>query len=139
MALCSSIYWGANTLCQSINDRIRGAGGSRDISDDVIERILRKEPDALSEYSPKRIEIVTSAAASHVNRMLSEVMQKGFDLDEDKTVFMGGGSILLKEYILEANKAKKPIFVDDINANAKGYRLLHDTRNGGAGRKSNGA
>ena len=51
---------------------------------------------------------------------------KGFDLDEDRTVFMGGGSILLKEYILQTGKAKKPIFIDDVHANAKGYRLLYD-------------
>ena len=139
LALCTSLYWGISTLCQSINDRVRGAGASRDISDDVIERILGKEPDALSEYSHSRIETVTSTAASHVNRMLAEIAQKGFDLDEDKTVFMGGGSILLKEYIITAGKAKKPIFIDDINANAKGYRMFYDTKNGNTGRKAHGA
>jgi plasmid segregation protein ParM len=138
MALCTSLYWGVNTLCQSINDRVRGAGG-RDISDDVIERILRKESDALSEYSENRINIVTTAAKSHVSRMLAEIAQKGFDLDEDKTVFMGGGSILLKDYIIEANKAKKPIFIDDIHANAKGFRLIYDMQNGNTVKKASGA
>ncbi|MCL2050080.1 MAG: ParM/StbA family protein [Defluviitaleaceae bacterium] len=138
MALCTSLYWGVNTLCQGINERVRGTGASMDISDDVIERILRKEPDALSEYSQARIETVTSTAVSHVNRMLAEISQKGFDLAEDKTVFMGGGSILLKEYILKANKAKKPIFIDDIHANAKGFQLIYDMQNG-AGKKNHGA
>ena len=129
MALCTSLYWGTNTLCQSINDQVRGTG-AREIANDVIERIISREPDALYEYSSKRIDMVTSATVSHVNRMLSEIAQKGFDLHEDKTVFMGGGSILLKEYILSTGKVKKPIFIDDIYANAKGYRLIYDMQNG---------
>lgn len=129
MALCTSIYLGVNTLFQSINDHIRSTG-ARDISDNVIERILSKDPDALSEYSEKRIEIVMSAAIHHANRMLSEIAQKGFDLEEDKTVFMGGGSILLKDYILKVGKAKKPTFIPDVHANAKGYRMIYEMKNG---------
>jgi len=63
--------------------------------------------------------------------MLAEISQKGFDLDEDRTVFMGGGSILLKEYIMQAGKVKKPIFVDNIHANAKGYELIYEMQTGG--------
>jgi len=125
MTLCTSLYWGVNTLFQNINDQIRSTGG-RDISNNIIEGILRKDPADLSEYSENRIETVTSATIAHAERMLSEIAQKGFDLEEDRTVFMGGGSILLKDYILQINKAKKPIFVDDIHANAKGYRMLYD-------------
>ena len=121
MALCTSLYWGTNTLFESINDQMRPTGG-RDLSNSIIEGILKKDPADLAEYSEKRIETVTSAALSHTERMLAEIAQKGFDLEEDKTVFMGGGSILLEEYIKQANKAKKPIFIDDVHANAKGYR-----------------
>jgi len=37
MALCTSLYWGVNTL-QSINEQARKTGG-RDISNDIIERM----------------------------------------------------------------------------------------------------
>lgn len=138
MTLCTSLYFGVNTLFQSINDQIRSTGG-RDISNSIIEGILKKDPTDLTQYSKERIEIVTSAALSHTERMLAEIEQKGFDLDEDKTVCMGGGSILLKEYIQQAGKAKKLIFVDDIYANAKGYRLLYDMQNGNANKQLPGA
>jgi len=138
MTLCTSLYWGVNTLFQSINDRMRSTGG-RDISNSIIEGILQKDPADLSEYSEKRIDAVTSAAVSHSERMLAEISQKGFDLEEDKTVFMGGGSILLKEYILQAGKAKKPIFVDDVHANVKGYQMLYEMQNGTANRQRPGA
>lgn len=127
MTLCTSLYWGINTLFDNINDQSRGAGG-RDILGNIIEGILEKHQD-YSEYSEMRKKIVTSTAGIHANRMLAEIAQKGFDLEEDKTIFMGGGSILLKEYILKTGKAKKPIFIDDIHANAKGYRLMYDMQN----------
>ncbi|MCL2576309.1 MAG: hypothetical protein FWE33_07720 [Defluviitaleaceae bacterium] len=129
MTLCASLYWGVNTLFQSINDQVRSTG-ARDISESIIEEILKSDPSALSEYSQKRIEIIITTAKAHVNRMLAEIEQKGFDLIEDRTVFMGGGSILLKDYILQTGKVGKPIFIDDIHANAKGYRLLYDMQNG---------
>jgi len=138
MTLCTSLYWGVNTLFQNINDQMRSTGG-RDISNCIIEGILKKDPADLSEYSEKRIEAVTTAAASHTERMLAEIAQKGFDLEEDKTVFMGGGSILLKEYILQVGKAKKPIFIDDVHANAKGYRLLYDMQNSNTSKQLHGA
>jgi plasmid segregation protein ParM len=136
MALCTSLYWGVNTLFQSINDQARAQGGN-DISTSIIEGILEKDPDFLGRYSQKRIDIVTSAAISHVNRMLAEIAQKGFDLEEDTTVFMGGGSILLKDYFLKSGKVKKPVFIDDIHANAKGYMLAYDMQNGSAGSNGN--
>ena len=125
MTLCTSLYFGVNTLFQSINDQMRGGGG-RDISNSIIEGILKKDPADIATYSESRIEAITSAAVSHVERMLAEISQKGFDLEEDKTVFMGGGSILLREYIMQTGKVKKPVFIDDVHANAKGYFLLYD-------------
>ena len=138
MALCTSLYWGVNTLFQSINDQTRAMGG-RDISNNVIEGILRKDPSDIAEYSEKRITTVTSAAISHTERMLAEIAQKGFDLEEDRTVFMGGGSILLSDYIRQTGKVKKPIFIDDVHANARGYRLLYDMEKGNANKQCHGA
>jgi len=138
MTLCTSLYLGVNTLFENINDQMRSKG-NRNISNGIIEGILRKDPNDLAEYSETRIEAVISAAVSHAERMLAEIAQKGFDLEEDKTVFMGGGSILLKEYILQTGKVKKPIFVDDVHANAKGYQLLYDMQNNGTNKQLHGA
>jgi len=138
MARCTSLYFGVNTLFQNINDQARSAGG-RGISNDIIEGILSKDPDILSDYSEKYINTIISAAKNHTNRMLAEIAQKGFDLEEDKTVFMGGGSILLREYIEKVGRAKKPLFIGDVHANARGYSLIHDMQTSNAGRKAYGA
>jgi len=49
-------------------------------------------------------------------------------LVENRTVFVGGGSILLKKYIKESGIIADPFFVHDVRANAKGYQLLYDNR-----------
>ena len=134
MNLCTSIYRGVNELLRAINDNVRSMGG-KEIADNIIEDILKRDPAALDEYSEKRISLVTTAAYNHASRLLAEVAQNGFDLDEDKTVFMGGGAILMKEYLLAANKVKKPIFIDDVHANAKGYELIYNMKQS-AGRKN---
>jgi plasmid segregation protein ParM len=41
---------------------------------------------------------------------------------------MGGGSILLEDYIRKTGKVKKPIFIDDVHANAIGYQKLYEKR-----------
>jgi len=130
MMLCTSLYQGINKLIQSINDQMRGAGG-REIANNVIEGILRKDSSYLAEYSTNRIDTITFAAQSHTEHLLAEIEQN-FDLEEDKTVFMGGGSVLLKEYILQTGKVKKPVFIDDIHANAIGYQQLYAKKNSGA-------
>jgi len=138
MALCTSLYWGVNTLFQSINEQVRATGGM-DISNSIIEGILRKDPTDLAEYSEKRINTISSTAISHTERMLAEIAQKGFDLEEDRTIFVGGGSILLNEYIHQTGKVKKPVFIDDVHANAKGYRLLYDMGKSSANKQRHGA
>ena len=47
------------------------------------------------------------------------------ELRSGQIVFVGGGSILLRRQIESSGKVVNPIFVDDINANAKGYELLY--------------
>jgi len=112
MTLCTSLYLGVNTLFDNINEGIRSEGGIN-IPTGIIEGILKKDPAEIA-----------------------EIAQKGFDFVENRTVFMGGGSILLKDYILQTGKVKKPMFIDDVHANAKGYRLLYDVQTGNAGKQS---
>ena len=125
--LFQSLYYGVNTLFQSINDQMRSSGG-KEICNSIIEGILNKDPSDLATYSRQRVETIISAAVTHTQRMLAEIAQKGYDFEEDKTVFMGGGSILLREYIEQTKIVKKAHFIDDIHANAKGYRLLYDKK-----------
>ena len=51
--------------------------------------------------------------------------EKHLDLKSGVVVFVGGGGIRLKKVIEASGKIGKSFFVEDINANAKGYELLY--------------
>ena len=135
---CTSLYWGIMPLFESINSQVR-ASGRNNIKDVIIEDILKKDKAALEEYTEERIALIHSAAQAHANRMVAEIAAKGFDLEEDRTVFMGGGALLMKDYIKGTGKVLKPVFIHDIlgsesddpeaicvKANAIGYMSLFE-------------
>lgn len=47
------------------------------------------------------------------------------DLRSGKTVFVGGGAILLRKQIEACSKIGSALFVDELSANTKGYELLY--------------
>ncbi|MCL1935098.1 MAG: ParM/StbA family protein [Defluviitaleaceae bacterium] len=124
MNLCTSLHKGVNLLFNEINNKFRSLA-KRELSNKIIEDIIKKEKYTL-EYNKDTVNLITDTARTFVVKILDGIEEQGFDLVENKTVFMGGGSMLLEEYILECRKVKKPIFIKDIHCNAKGYKILHD-------------
>jgi plasmid segregation protein ParM len=59
---------------------------------------------------------------------LLNIAQEGIDLNENRTVFVGGGSILLRKYIEKSGMVAKPLFINNIRANVEGYQLLYNNR-----------
>jgi len=86
-----------------------------------IDAILRGANHDFS-YDVRRI--VDNAAQVFVTDLFGKLRERGIDLRSGRTVFVGGGSILLRKQIQASGKVKSPIFVDMISANAKGYELL---------------
>ena len=124
----TSLEWGVNNLFHRINEIAR-ASGSKDIPVDVVEAILQNNEKAIRDASEKRLNLITSQAEAFAERILLEVSQKGLDLEEDTTAFIGGGSLLLKDYIDKMEKVKIPVFIENpVHANAIGYRLLYDAQ-----------
>ena len=128
MSVCTSLYHGANTMFQRINERVR-AKGAKDIPDVVIEGILLGDESVLEDSSQERIDLVRTNAEQFARDLISEISQAGLDLAENRTVFVGGGSILLRKYIEMTSLVTKPIFVDNVHANAEGYQLLYSKQN----------
>ena len=127
MSVCTSLYRGANTMFQRISEQER-AKGAKDIPDAVIEGILLGNSLVLQDCSQERIDLVRTNARQFAHELMSEVSQAGLDLAENRTVFVGGGSILLRKYIKETGLVAKLIFVDNVHANAEGYQLLWEAR-----------
>jgi len=128
MDICTSSYTGVNTMFQKISEQVRATGGATGIRDKTITDIILNDSKSIVGYSKARVDLIQSQARKLANDILSEATSYGMDLTEDTTVFIGGGSLLLKEYFVNTGKVKKMIFVDDIHANAKGYELIHKAR-----------
>ena len=123
---CRSSYWGVNHLFEKINEAVHADGGMHDIPVGIMEGFLRKEIAALNETSSERAAYITETAQEYANQMLSNMANNGCDLKEDYVVFIGGGAILLEDYILRTGRLKKePYFITDIKANVKGYEILN--------------
>jgi len=127
MATCTSLYGGVNSLFQRVNEQVRSSG-AKDILDIVIEGILQNDEKTLRDCSPERVALVKSTAVQFARDMLLKVSQEGLDMSENTTVFIGGGSILLREYITTAGIAVKTMFVENVRANADGYQLIYQNR-----------
>jgi len=127
MTLCTSLYSGVNLLFQEINELSRSQG-MNDIPDNVIEGVLLNDMDIILDISTERIELVRQSAARFSNELLDKISQSGMDLTETRSIFVGGGSLLLKAYIEIADVVSRPFFVDNVCANVEGYEFLYKTR-----------
>ena len=127
MSICTSLYCGVNVLFQRINEVPRSKG-MKDIPDNIIEGILLKDEAILRDASDERVDLVIENAERFTKDLLLNVSQAGMDLDENLTVFVGGGSLLLEEYIKAEGIVAKPIFVSNVNANAEGYQFFYESR-----------
>ena len=90
---------------------------------DIDNIILKKE----TPYEKELIERVNEIAREYVTELLGIFRELGSDFRTTFTVFAGGGSILLSEFIREAWKRYqgKYVIINDSRANAKGYKLQY--------------
>jgi len=58
----------------------------------------------------------------YVENILAKIQEYGFEF-HNPTVFTGGGSIMLQDYIEKSNRVKYTDFLDQF-ANAKGFKIL---------------
>ncbi len=82
-------------------------------------------------YSPDVVSLVEQLAQDFVNDLANGLRERMLDLSSGKVVFVGGGAMRLRKQIESSGKVKNTLFVEDINANAKGYEFLYqmETRN----------
>ena len=92
------------------------------LEESEIDAILKGNTAA---YPPKAVQTVRQQAQEFVNDLFSTLRERQIELCSSKVVFVGGGSILLRRQIGESGKIGMLVFVNDINANAKGYEFLY--------------
>ena len=57
-------------------------------------------------------------------RILSAIAEAGFDLKAIPSVFMGGGSAIMKRHVTPQDGLCRSVFITDVHANAAGYERI---------------
>lgn len=127
LAVCDSLEKGVITLYNKIISRVNS---EHDIllEDTDVDNIIRAEKN---DYSQKVVQTVQEMTKMYVDDIFGALRERGIDLKTGCVVFIGGGSLLLKNYLEGSDKVGKCLFIDDICANAKGYELLYKVQKKG--------
>ena len=121
LSVCDSLEHGVILLYNAIKSKVN-ADFDLLIDESDIDSILKGEQHGFSEEITK---ITEKMAKSFVDQLFGKLRERMIDLRVGKTIFIGGGSILLRKYIESSDKVSGCIIIDDIAANEKGYDLLY--------------
>ena len=118
---CGSLEHGVIHFYNGVAERINSDLGLL-LEESDIDAVIKGDPN---EYGDDVKSIIFEAAQEFINDLFGKLRERSIDLRSGKTVFVGGGSILLKKQIEASGKVSSPIFVDRISANTKGYEILY--------------
>jgi plasmid segregation protein ParM len=85
----------------------------------IQDMVIGREPVIFDADVKKIIENMTK---EYVENILSKIEEYGFEF-RNPSIFTGGGSMMLQNYIQKANKVKYADFLDQFS-NARGFKLL---------------
>lgn len=78
-------------------------------------------------YDPPIINLVEKQAANYITDLLANIRERGIDTKATFTIFIGGGALRLRKFIVaRSERLNRYMFIDDIHANAKGYKILYE-------------
>ena len=119
-ATCRSLELGMIRCLDEISEQVRQIFGVS-MTDAQIESVLRGGAVSMDD----RIRAVIHAqAGQYVRDLLSTIMESGLDVRAMPTIFLGGGAALLKRHVSATEGLCRPLLLDDVSLNAKGYERL---------------
>ncbi len=119
-ATCRSLELGMIRCLDEIAEQIRRNLGLS-MTAAQIESVLRSEVTSVDGQAK---EIICREADAYVHRLLSAITESGPDARAMPAVFMGGGAALLKRHVRATDGLCRPLILDDVCLNAKGYERL---------------
>ncbi len=124
---CDSLENGVIILYNNIKSKLNGELDLL-LEESDIDAILKGDSD---DFEEEVIQIVKHQAQGFINDLVGKLRERMIDLRTGKTIFIGGGAILLRRQIEACDKIGSPVFLDQIHANARGYELLYRSAKAG--------
>lgn len=115
-----SLELGVITMINSIIGRVSSRYDML-LDDDQIIDVLRGKNGILSSGV---VSTIHEAAREHTDTILNTLREHKIDLRTTPSIFIGGGSLLLKKYIEHSPLVASANFLEDTHANAVGYGIL---------------
>jgi plasmid segregation protein ParM len=126
MAYTMSLEGGVNRLYNDIARALSSELGVR-AEQDQIEAVLQmgmEHAQKCSLFDFSAIHLMERTAERFTTRLLNDLREHDIDLKTTPAMFIGGGALLLWRFLAKSPMVKNPWFVEDVCANAKGYKLL---------------
>lgn len=120
MQFCRSLETGVITMNNDIKRRV-GALHDMRIEDEHITAVLCGKETILPDDVK---ETIRKAAEQHAKDILDQLRELQVDLRSNPAVFIGGGSILFKDYLQNSPLVASASFVENPRANAIGYQAM---------------
>lgn len=114
---CRSLHVGTRHMFENIIARVQSSTGTL-LEEASVEDILRGRKTFINE--DVRAE-VRANAERHADYIIDRCIQAGCALDHYPVIFIGGGCMLLVEYLVNNSKMCYCEFIEDIHANAVSY------------------
>ena len=128
-ATCRSLELGMIRCLDEIAEQVRRSLGLS-MTAAQIESVLRNDA---SSVDGRAREIIQREADAYAHRLLSSIAESGLDIRAMPAVFLGGGAALLKRHVQASDGLCRPVILDDVCLNAKGYERLAGLLPRGAG------
>ena len=121
MGYCDSLEKGVITMYNQIISSVNSEYDML-LEDTDIDSILAGNTQY---YDDSVVHMTESMVQDFVTDLLNSIRERGIDTKTSYTVFIGGGSVLLKQFLEKSNRLGKYLFIEDLKANARGYDLLY--------------
>ena len=119
-ATCRSLELGMIRCLDESAEQVRRSLGLS-MTAAQIESVLCGEASSVDDNAKQ---IIHREADGYARRLLSAIAESGLDARAMPAVFLGGGAALLKRHVSATDGLCRPLILDDVCLNAKGYERL---------------
>ena len=119
-ATCRSLELGVIRCVDEITEQVRRNTGLS-VTDIQIERVLNGQSCSMD---PAAKEIIVRHGRLYTEKILSAIMEAGFDLKAIPSVIIGGGASILKRHVTPQDGLCRQVYLTDVHANASGYERI---------------
>ena len=119
-ATCRSLEMGVIRCQDEAMEEVRRATGLS-VTDEQVERLLQGKGCSVSDEAAQ---IVRQAGRKYTERILSAIMECGFDLRAVPSVFLGGGTKIFQRFVTPQDRLCRLTALTDVHLNAAGFERL---------------